>query len=193
MVGMNLLSLWGQLATVENHTFLTAPLQPGATVIDAGANVGGFAAEIVTRYGCTVHAFEPHPDHFARIPAGERIVKHQAAVAGTEGVRRLQFSDNPQGSRLDASGLSGVEVPTRNLETYAAGLANIVLIKLDIEGTEVEVLDSLSESFLARVGQFTIEFHDFAGYLTTDAVRTAIARMEAKGFAAFKFSRKSER
>jgi FkbM family methyltransferase len=44
------------------------------------------------------------------------------------------------------------------------GVAEIEVLKLDIEGAELEVIDSLSDDFFHNVGQLTIEFHDFLGY-----------------------------
>lgn len=189
---MNPLGLARQVCTVENHTFLTGPLVRGGAVIDAGANVGGFAGQLVARYPVHVYSLEPHPEHFARIATPDRVRKFNLALAGHDGTRRLAFSSNPQGSRLTGdSPADGTDVIIRGLESFAAehGLSDIALVKLDIEGAEVEVLDSLTEGFLARVDQFTIEFHDFAGYLTTAQVEAALRRLERFDFAAIKFSR----
>ena len=65
-----------------------------------------------------------------------------------------------------------VEVPSVTLEEFAAAqnLSDIDIVKMDIEGSEVEVLDSCSDEFLGRCGQLSLELHDFTGQLSAQVV-----------------------
>jgi FkbM family methyltransferase len=180
------------LACVANHTFLVRPLLAGGAIIDAGANVGLFCSQMAERYRLKALAIEPHPAHFGRVAAGQLISKVQAAVAPVDGPLTLRLDDNWEGSRVDASAGAGVTVAGRTLESLAEEfrLDRLALVKLDIEGAELDVLDGMTDGFLDRVAQFTVEFHDFAGYATTARVEQTLRRLEGKGFAAVKFSRR---
>lgn len=183
----------GRLDYIEHHTFLTGPLVPGSVVIDGGANIGAFASAMVGRFPCRVVAVEPHPKIFDAIPAHERIHKVACALGGSDGRRRLQFDANPEAARLnDAAVGEGVMTDVRRLETifHENNVNEVALVKLDIEGSELEVLESLSDEVLGRIAQFAIEFHDFAGYLTTPQVEAALAKLEQRGWTAIRFSRR---
>jgi FkbM family methyltransferase len=180
------------LACIEHHTFLSAPLAGGGNVIDAGANLGVFCSGIVSQFHGRVIAVEPHPGYFGRIATGGGIEKLRVAIAAKDGPLTLRLDENLESSRIDPSaGGEGIIVEGRSLESLAdeLGMSEIALIKMDIEGAELDVLDSLSDAFLARVAQFTVEFHDFAGYASTPRVEQTLDRLEKRGFAAIKFSR----
>jgi hypothetical protein len=64
------------------------------------------------------------------------------------------------------------------------------VLKMDIEGAELEVLDSLNDEFFAEIGQLTIEFHDFLGYATTEDVVSRVDRIVSLGFWELYWSRR---
>lgn len=182
-----------KLACIANHTFLVGPLRAGGAVIDAGANAGLFCNAVSAQFGVRVLAIEPHPSHFSAIPTGPGVEKVNAAVATVNGPLKFQLDDNFEGSRLGSNSTGGeVTVTGRTLESLADEyrLDRLSLIKLDIEGAELDALDGLSDKFLSRIAQFTIEFHDFAGYFTSARVEESLRRLEHRGFVAIKFSRK---
>src|SRR5262249_34387738 len=124
------------------------------------------------RFGCVCHAVEPNPAVLAQIPPHDRIRTHQLAVAGRSGTVRLNIEADHECSSLHPVPgrhyLDEIEVRAVTLEEFASGLGlgAIDVLKLDIEGCEVEVLDSCSDEFLGRVGQLALELHDFTGQVT---------------------------
>jgi hypothetical protein len=62
------------------------------------------------------------------------------------------------------------------------GISDIEVLKMDIEGAELEVIDSLDDNFFRGVRQMTIEFHDFLGYASTLEVNRRIDRLADIGF-----------
>ena len=58
----------------------------------------------------------------------------------------------------------------------------IDLVKMDIEGAEIEVIDSLDDDLIKQVGQWTIEFHDFSGLASASDVRRCVDRIAGLGF-----------
>lgn len=183
---------WPMLKAVENHTFLP-PAMGAGVIIDIGANVGRFSTIMSAEYSCRCYAFEPDPTLCATIPPSALIEVREAAVGASAGWGYFVASDNPEAGRLCSDELeTGVAVRVENLEDFAAseGIDRIALVKMDAEGSEIAILDSISDTFLASVGQFTIEFHDFVGLVHPSDVRRVLSRFQALGWMVIKFSRR---
>ena len=138
-------------------------------VIDGGANVGGFSRGMVDRFGCLCYAVEPVPELFARIPEDPRVRRFPLALGGGDGEVVLHLSGNPEANSADPAiaagfGSRGTLVASlASLESFLtrAGLDGADLLKLDIEGSEIALLENAGEATLRRIGQITVEFHDF--------------------------------
>jgi FkbM family methyltransferase len=136
---------------------LLAGARPGDVVLDLGANEGRFSAALMALHpGLTVHAFEPHPETFARLAGRatrDGFVAHNLAVSDRIGDAVLHDYAGVSGSS-HASLVPGV-IDTihggRNEETAVAvttlaafcderGIDRIFLLKLDIEGGELAAL-----------------------------------------------------
>lgn len=150
-------------------------LEPGSICIDLGANVGEITQRFVDA-GATVHAFEPDPWAFARLRArfGDTpsVVLHNAAVSDADGTttlyRAADADSNTQitrASSIVACAREGSVVPhtvpcvdfLRFLETLDRDVA---IVKMDIEGAEVAVLERLRDAPVsARIGAIYVETH----------------------------------
>jgi hypothetical protein len=70
-------------------------------------------------------------------------------------------------------------------------LDQINLMKVDIEGSEVELLQTLPSDVLDRIDQMTVAFHDFkAEFDLTAKVRAALNRLIDLGWLPIVFSRR---
>ncbi|MGD0768947.1 MAG: FkbM family methyltransferase [Tepidisphaeraceae bacterium] len=183
------------LITVSEHTFFSQLLSPSSTVLDLGANVGEFATEIVRGFGCTVHCAEPSPETLEQIPKSANLRLHQVAIGAENGRFALHINPISMGSGLIKAeketyvGQTMVRVET--LETFASrlGIGVIDLLKIDIEGVEVEALQKCSDAFLQNIVQMTVEFHDFNGLVKLEPLAALIRRLEDLGFYFINFSR----
>ena len=129
--------------------------------------------------GATVHAFEPNPHACAvlrkRFEHNPRVKVHEAAVHISDGTLRLYLHENSvqdeiywsNGSSLlaDKPNVSGerfVEARTIDLAAFIDALPGRVrLLKMDIEGAEVEVLRRLIEAgSLDKVDVLFVETHE---------------------------------
>jgi hypothetical protein len=115
------------------------------------------------------------------------------AIAGRDGTARLNLGVSQCSSInfVDPQGDEAVEtVSTVTLggEFVRLGLEWVDLLKLDIEGAEIEVLRTAPSEMLQRIGQITTEFHDFMCREDTPAIREVIDRMRSLGFHALRFS-----
>ncbi|MGH9429255.1 MAG: FkbM family methyltransferase, partial [Terriglobia bacterium] len=143
----------------RNETrFFEACVQPGWTVVDAGANFGYYsllAGKKVTSSGC-VHAFEPSTPVYEQLVNNIRLNSigwvHPAKVAlgDTERVEVMPIPER-YNQTLQGIGSPGQpnteEVKVRTLDSFAADLniQAIHLIKADIEGYEVHFLKGARE------------------------------------------------
>jgi FkbM family methyltransferase len=140
-------------------------------VFDCGANIGASTVAFSTRFpNATVIAVEPEQDNFALLEAntlGRSNVKRiQAAVAATPGPRMIL---DPC---IGAWGYTTVDSP-RHLQPLGQvvpgltidglmdhfGVAQVDILKLDVEGAEKEVFESPG-IWIDRVRAIVVELHD---------------------------------
>lgn len=144
----------------------------GRVVLDVGANIGLFALHHA-RAGARVYAVEPHPAAFARLERNiaanglrGRITAVPCALGADEGWARLIDSRPSARDRGRATPLTRVTpdrrgtVRLRTVDALVAelGLTGIDLLKLDVEGAEVEVLRG-ARRVLPTVGRLVLEVH----------------------------------
>jgi FkbM family methyltransferase len=140
---------YGEFSPGESEVF-RALLAPGMTVVEVGANVGAHTVELsrLVGPGGAVHAFEPQRIVFQTLCANlalngcANVFAHHAAVGAVPGEIAVPFL--PPDQPANFGGLSllgstwGESVPLRTLDTL--GLAACHMVKLDLEGMEIEAL-----------------------------------------------------
>lgn len=160
---------------------ISAMLRPGDLAIDCGANLG-VVTDILARTGADVISFEPDPWTFgqlsARFEGTPNVTLINAAVgigSGTVRLRRASnFDDNPAGASLKSTILdggrqiddaSGTDVPLIDFPTFLreklATRPEIAFVKLDIEGAELDILETLDrEAMFDRIRVVVAETHE---------------------------------
>lgn len=142
-------------------------LGPGSLVLDVGGFEGQWASDIVARYGCEVHVFEPVPDfaerirtRFARNPL---VTVHAAGLAAAAGTARLTVSGDASSHARDGAG-DAVDVALEGVGDVfeTLGRERLDLVKLNIEGAEYDLLDHLLDSgLIERIVDLQVQFHAF--------------------------------
>jgi FkbM family methyltransferase len=184
-----------RIIEVEGHTFFPSLLGRASVVIDLGANLGNFSIELARLKDCRCFAAEPSPHLFRHLQHIASITAVHAAICGKSGPVTLNVASISQASSLKRLNgfqyLDSVTVPGKTLEEFVGKMEvnRIDLLKVDIEGAEIEMFDSCSDSFLSKIVQITVEFHDFAGVMTKSAVSQVLFRMKKAGFFVFSFNR----
>jgi FkbM family methyltransferase len=118
---------------------------PGTTIIDVGANIGNHTLFFAGVMGASVHAFEPHGPSFDLLQLAVAINRLQsnvqlcpAAIGAQDGFAIM--TDGPTTNRGMTACIAGDgEIPMVRLDSIAFGQP-VGLIKIDVEGSEVAVL-----------------------------------------------------
>jgi FkbM family methyltransferase len=142
----------------ETRFFLNA-IQPGATFLDVGANIGYYSALALAHIGPhgRVVSVEPDPEAFGYLQrtvvanGGERATLVNKGLADVPGTLRLYRNASNRGdNRLYANDLAGsfVEVEVARADDVLAGLGidQVDLIKMDVQGFEGKVLSGLERT-----------------------------------------------
>jgi FkbM family methyltransferase len=165
------LPIW---ATGERRfsTAIAGCIRAGDNVWDVGANIGSYTLPFSHQVGGSgrVFAFEPSPLNLARLREGttgkENVVVLPFALSNTNG--QLPFSDEPDGttSRIvsnrtcSAKSVKTVHVRTGDEVISSGDAAFPNIIKIDVEGHEMEVLFGLSKALTdPRLRGVFVEVH----------------------------------
>lgn len=185
----------GSIETIHWHTLHPRYLGPHSRVLDLGANYGHFSRCMVERFNCECIAVEPSPEPFARMYLCGRTRKLPFAIGRTAGQVRFHVRKNALASSIAESNgddvVASVLVDAITLEQLLdkLGWETVDLLKVDIEGAEVEVFAGASDATLKRIRQMTIEFHDFCGFTASSVVKATLHRLHALGFDHVRMSR----
>jgi FkbM family methyltransferase len=194
---------------VEHHgseyggwTIYPQGLDPAAIVYSLGVGEdASFDRSLIRSFGVTVHAFDPLPRvedwvRSQRLP--EQFRFHRVAIAAIDGILTLHPPVDPSHvSHTVVASCSGngpsLRVPARRLGAILQDLGHdhVDLLKMDIEGSEYEVLEDLLESSLS-VTQLLVEFHHRFPGVGLGRTRRAIAALRSGGFEVFHVAPRGE-
>ncbi len=153
----------------EGQYRLRSDVPAGGTILDCGGNVGISALWFLGHYRPkALHVFEPAAETFGFLEANlgghDGVILNRAAVGRAPGEVTLYHQEfagmhslNPAGS----DGHGGETVPLLTLADYLDrhGIQTVDLLKLDIEGSELDALAGLGER-LSDVSVIVGEVHD---------------------------------
>jgi FkbM family methyltransferase len=153
-------------------------LGPSDLAIDCGANIGKFTQKMAET-GARVYAFEPDPycveilrEKFScrsnvtiidkAVGDADRQMKLYRAEGFEQDPMRLSESSSLFASKTNCDSSVGLPVLQVDLIAFIAGLPkNVSLLKLDVEGAEVPILEKLLMTrTIHRVGKIFAETHE---------------------------------
>ncbi len=138
---------------------------PGETAIDIGANIGYMTSIMARRVGKAgkVWCFEPNPEVYTELSENiknwdnnqelHNIYAHQIALSNHSGTGVLNISSKNRGEAFidDASQsdkqiiIKTFPVALERLDTIFAKVQHLSILKIDVEGHELEVLEGAGE------------------------------------------------
>jgi FkbM family methyltransferase len=188
-----------------------------SVILDLGANVGFFALYAATNApAARIYSAEQVPATFQRLTRHlewngltARVTALNCAVVGHEGKRFMAAENVPAGQqrllaeRREHAG-SGIEVSGSTLESLLEryNLDSVDLAKVDIEGSEYEVLLSTPLSVLRRIARMDLEIHnnitaqghtasELMEHLRAAGLALASIETDAQGFSQARFLRQN--
>lgn len=163
----------------DSNLRLNYPLKKDSLVFDVGGYHGDWAADIVAKYDCNVMIFEPINEHSRKI--SERFKENPKIQVFKFGLSNRTCEQKiallEDGSSLILKSKYAELVQLRNFVEFINEhkIYHIDLIKINIEGEEYPLLNSLIDSGLVRlIDYFQIQFHDFVP--GAEILRTEIRR-----------------
>lgn len=145
-------------------------LDAESVVVDVGIGEdASFSVSIVEKYGCVVHAFDPTPRAIAYVRGlnDDRLRLFELGLGPTAG-RAAFFLPNDEAC-VSGSLSKEAHLGRARIDVEMVALAQVFerlrcdridLLKLDIEGTEYEVIESADFRRCApAIGQLCVEFH----------------------------------
>lgn len=143
---------------------------------------------LIERYGCNVHSFDPTPvavDYVSRSQSPPGFHFHSVGLWSEDGEILFHAPQDPNHASYSALNLQAtnhtVRCPVKKLSTLMSDLGHerIDLLKMDIEGAEFEVIDSVLEQELL-VDTICVEFHRGVGGI--DRIVETMRRLKAHGW-----------
>jgi len=148
------------------------------TVIDIGANEGGYSLCIATNYKLPVFAIEPVPINYRNILINASLNKLSQLISvlpvacGNYNGKALMDVNSISNAFLTSS-REGIEVTIRKFDSIINTLLkshkmSSILVKIDVQGSELQVLRGMRKSLSSRIIKaLIIEVHEYRGVTTT--------------------------
>lgn len=140
------------------------------TVLDLGSNKGISALYFLTRHPeVRVWLYEPVPANIERLRSNlvgleDRYTLDQVAVGSTSGL--VSFNIEPTG-RYGGIGVAteeAITVTCKDINTVVGGILDVEpaidLLKIDIEGLELAVIEAIDHAYLPRIRTICFEWAD---------------------------------
>lgn len=149
----------------------------GGVVIDIGANIGCFSIYSAA-LGATVYAVEPEPNNLEELKNNidlndmqDQIYVLPYGISDYKGTAII--TDGGGGSTIKDKNVSGSEIETMSLDMMfdLYQIENVDILKIDVEGSEVEIILGASKDSLNKCKYITMEFDIRTGSRMGDMVK----------------------
>lgn len=167
----------------ETPLFMNYVLKHGMTFLDIGAHYGFYsllARKLAGNEG-RVYSFEPTPDTFAMLSSNlsqfSNVTLEQMAISNEDGEATFIVNsdiaaafNHLERTRHAEDDESRIAVPCRKLDTYCAGKGIAPdLIKLDVEGAELDAVKGARQTIERHCPAIVLEFGMSDGFICAPA------------------------
>lgn len=185
--------------------FVRRALRPGDTFADVGAHVGLFSVLAARRVRPSgrVFSFEPSARSYAGLQRNLRrngvdgvAVARRAALSDADGTATIHVGDERYGAWTSfgrtppGASVGEEEVETRTVDSLVRDgeLERPFLVKLDVEGWELHVVNGGSETFSRDdAPHLLVEFTDIAAEAAGSSTQALYAALVAHGYSFFRY------
>lgn len=165
--------LFDEIFLQKEYNFETSVQSP--VILDCGANIGMSVLYFKWKYpDSSIVAFEPNPNSFDLLKKNviENNLKdveiYNLGLFDAETMIPFYIDNNLSslvGSIIpERGGKRKLEIPAKKLSQYINELGEVDLVKMDVEGAEVNILNDLVEfGALEKVKEYIVEYHHHPG------------------------------
>jgi len=160
-----------QLATVwlaEDYKITGFDMDENDIIIDIGAHIGLFSlfASQYCKNG-KIYCFEPIKKNYdilienIELNKIKNIIPFNYAVSKESNHTKIYLNSDDSAHSIFSSGENFVQVKSTTIKSIfdENKIDNCNLLKLDCEGAEYEIIDSISKEYLLRINKIIIEYH----------------------------------
>ena len=179
---------------------ITRLLNDKSTVLSFGLGEDiSFDLELIDRFGLLVHGFDPTPKSCQWLETQtlpDRFQFHNVGLAAESGMLTFNApaeegfaSWSATHSENDSAAAKTISLPVQSYSSIhqELGLNVVDVLKMDIEGSENEVIESLKDSPFRPI-QILVEFHHRIHGTDFSDTKTAIESLESMGYRLFHIS-----
>jgi len=181
---------------------VTKSLGPESIVYSCGVGEdASFDTALIDKFHLTVHAFDPTPKSIAWVKKqgfSDHFVMHEYGIASFDGLAHFNPPDNPDHvshTLLDRPETreKAISIAVKTLKTIMKDLRNehIDILKMDIEGSEYDVIDDLIKSDIYP-DQILVEFHHRFPGIEAKKTQNTIDKLRGVGYRLFSISATNE-
>ena len=164
-------------------------MQLNSLVFDLGALHGRFS-EALARSGHRVIAFEADPEGVKTIPTNPKVTIVPKAIGFPTGSRQFHqylpcdgangFYQNESEKAISPGRMIEVDVITLEDAVRFYGIPD--LLKMNVEGAEIEIIENTPDDILSNIKQITVSFHTFCQVITEEQAEKSRQRLRDLGF-----------
>jgi FkbM family methyltransferase len=147
-------------------------VEKGEVIFDIGANLGFFSYYSLCKGASKIYCFEPGVSQCLSIRENfgsfENLIIEESAVSDTDG--NLDFYYDPESSWVSSltpqENFKHTSCKSINLNTYIKdkNIEIIDFMKIDCEGEEYKIIESLDDNFLIhKIKKISLEYHSNSG------------------------------
>jgi FkbM family methyltransferase len=174
---------------IMEHTFFDYLLSEEITVVDLGACKGEFVDSLNNFFKIKKAILvEANPTNFITLTEKNNYVLYNKIISknSNEILDFYEDEKSPYNGSKNFNYFNGKvhKISTINLEDIVKenNLSIIDILKIDIEGSEYDILPFISDEVYSIIKQITVEFHDFIDPSLKTKTNEIIQKLEGLGF-----------
>jgi FkbM family methyltransferase len=174
---------------IKEHTFFDDLLNDEIVIVDLGACRGEFVNEMNNLFKIKKAVLvEANPTNFKTLENKENYILYNKAISDKSGdtIEFYEDTNSPYNGSKFFNYFNGVkhEISTISLEDIIDenNLDYIDILKVDVEGSEYDIMPNISDEVYSKIKQITIEFHDFIDVNLKVKTENIINKLELLGF-----------
>lgn len=155
------------ISTVFTHAVVLDLLNDGSIVIDVGACEGKFVNELRKHFKCNFYLIEPNVKNYSNLVENYKDCKIFNCALYSKNISNMMFYDIT--GKPEWGNITGIHKSGNNYKVSCIGINsifkvleienNVDLLKMDIEGSEYDVILKMTQKTANRIKQITLENH----------------------------------